>query len=336
MQRSETNPILRDDELVLLDFRAHHPSRGNTAVICLADGERFRGVAVPGMRERLHRPYRRYEIDLARHSVRYDFSLPASEEAFRFQTVMYLTWSVHDPVRIARLGVRDAKADFWPFLGRRLRTLSRRFSIEDSALAEAELNNDLKAAPFILDSGIAVLACSVHIGLDDRARDHVAARTEHRWTRERELAEHELRLLRDQHAAEMAELRHRIERQTEAHQLELKRLRMGFYREALDHGGVGYVILQLIEHPEDITGVVAMLEKRDDDSYRKAREVIKELNGTELYNQADLDPIRQQALRRLCELLGPGVSGSGGDHQGQADPGEKDDQCEDGDGGRPS
>lgn len=361
MQRSDTNPILRDDELMLLDFRAHRPSRGNTAVICLAEGSATRGSTVPPIRERLQRPYRRYEIDLAQHSARYDYELPARGEAFRFRAVIYVTWAVHDPVRIARLGVRDARAVFWPFLGRRLRSLSRQFWVEESALAEEELNNDMKAAPFLLDSGIVISACSVHLGLDDRAREPIAARTEHRWSREREETAHELRLLRDQHAAAVAELRHQIEQREEAHHLELKRLRMEFYREALDQGDLGHVILRLVAHPEDIAGVVAMLEKRDDDLYRRALDLVKDLNGAELFNQADLDPIRQKVLRRLSDLLGDkpsglkrpspkrsgpersgqersgqGRSGPGDEHKGQNGPEEKGDHRETGSGGRPS
>ncbi|GLH96782.1 hypothetical protein Pa4123_20560 [Phytohabitans aurantiacus] len=78
---------------------------------------------------------------------------------------------------------------------------------------------------------------------------------------------------------------------------------MDFYVKALERDGVGFVILQLIEHPEDISAVISMLERRNDNSFEKARKVISDLMGADLYNPADLDPIRDHALRRLWEAL---------------------------------
>jgi thioredoxin-like negative regulator of GroEL len=306
MKQPDLNPILSDDEVALLDFRADRPRWGNTTVVCLAAGVPASGATAPGMRERWRRPYRRYEIDVAHHPIQYSVALPAAEEAFRFRAIMYMTWAVHDPVCVARLNVRDAKAVFWPFLGQRLRMLSRRFSIEDSALAEAEINNDLKAAPFNLEAGISVAACAVHLGLDERAEAHLAGRTEARRTRERELADHDLRLLRERHEADQAELHHRLEQLEAEHHLELKKQRVEFYHHALQQDRIGILVLQLIEHPEDISTVVALLDQRHDNSFRKAREVINDLLKADMYNPADLDDIREKTLRRLWEALDTG------------------------------
>lgn len=305
MNQHDVNPILRDDQQLLFDLAAHRPSRSNTTIVWLADGLPIATTA-PGLRERLRHRYWCYEIDMAQHTHRYEFGLPSAEEAFRFRVTMYLTWAVHDPANVARFGIRDVHMIIWPFVGQRLRALSRRFGIEDSALAEAEINNDLKAAPFNLDSGIVICSCSVHLRLDDRATQHLAARAEARRAREREVAEHDLQLLREQHEDTEARLRHQLEQQNAAHQLALKRQRIDFYHQALEHEGVSFFVLQLIEHPEDIAAAMAMLEQRNDDVFSKAREVIKDLSGRDMYNPADLDPIREKALLRLWNVLDTG------------------------------
>jgi hypothetical protein len=62
-------------------------------------------------------------------------------------------------------------------------------------------------------------------------------------------------------------------------------------------------VLQLIEHPEDITAVMEMLHAGKQKYYDRSREVIKDLLDRELVNAADVDPLREHAIEQLRSAL---------------------------------
>jgi hypothetical protein len=87
------------------------------------------------------------------------------------------------------------------------------------------------------------------------------------------------------------------------HELGLKRRRMEFYRLLVDQGSAGYLILQLIEHPDDIQAVVSMLQAQHDAHFKKAQDVLTKLIKRELVHSADLDPVREHVVLRLLDAL---------------------------------
>lgn len=311
MRQHELNPIASIDGLALLarvDRRRYRTA--NLARVYLTEAGQVL-PSRPTFRDRVRVRTLCYDIDMSPHPATLRFALPSAEEVYRFRARMSMTWAVYAPAVVARFEVRDALAVFWPFLSQRLRAISRRFSIEQSALAEAEINNDLKAAPFQTERGIEISFCTVDLDLDASAKTHLAGYTEARRAIERAKAEHELAMLKKNQAVAEARLQQELEILTAAHEIELKRQRMAFYRSALENGSLSVLVLQLIEHPDDVGAVVDLMKNRKDDFYNKTRDVIRDLLERRLVNAADLDPVVQRAVELLQTAL---------DEASQADP----------------
>lgn len=304
MTQPDLNPIIQDRPLPLFTAVPSWAwSRGNTSMVYVARNGGNVQTSSPGWRQRMRTPFRLYEIDVSHKPVTLLFALPSAEEAYKFRVKMYLTWSVHDPASIARFGVRDAQSIYWPFIDQRLRLISRRFSIEHTALAEAEINNDLKAAPFVLEQGIEVSACTVDLELDDDARTHLASHTDVRRATERAQMEHQLQMLRKGYQAAETELQQQMEHQAAAHELSLKQERMRFYQHALDHGSATELLLRLIEHPDDVREVTTLMKDRRDNFFDKVRDLLHDLAEKKLLNPADLDDMREHVVLHLQEAM---------------------------------
>ncbi|MDR7277469.1 hypothetical protein J2S41_004247 [Catenuloplanes atrovinosus] len=331
MPTPDLNPILRDSAISLLDWvTISRPTRGNTSIVYL-DQDGVPHQSRPPIGRRLTGSFRCFEIDTALHTRLVRWEPPALEEAFRFVGMMHVTWRVFDAAVVSACGVTNAESIFGPFLDQRLRQITRRFSIEECAAAESEVNLDLKAAPFRLDHGIEVSSCCVTLRLDDRAEKYLAERETIRRNGERARAQHDLALIKDQlataeaelryrletgqaaaahrlamtkheYAAKEARLKHALEQTMNEHEILLKRKRVQFYRLALEDRNLGLLALQLIEHPGDISAVVRMLRERSDHFFGTAQKMISILDNHS-GELADYDPMRQQTIQHLQEAL---------------------------------
>jgi hypothetical protein len=110
-------------------------------------------------------------------------------------------------------------------------------------------------------------------------------------------------MLRERHTRTEAELRQQLEQQRAAHDLTLKHQRMSFYRDALADHSLGVVVLQLIEHPEDVKAVAGLLQSRKDGYLKNVWETLNKMIAAHQISMADLDPVRQGAMDHLREAL---------------------------------
>lgn len=90
---------------------------------------------------------------------------------------------------------------------------------------------------------------------------------------------------------------------TANHDLELKKQRVEFYRNALVGNSSDFVVLQLMERPEDIGAVVEMLHSSTERYYARARTVMEDLYTNEMVNAADVEPLRQHVIEQLSAAL---------------------------------
>jgi uncharacterized protein YegL len=150
----------------------------------------------------------RYEVDISRHqrTLRLESSPPpARGDAHFFDTLITVEFAVTDPVRIVRANVRDGMPPVANYINDTCRSISRRFDIEDSAGAEAAIQ-DFFARPRELSAGITIFACTARLLPDLAARRFIEERRDAVRAGERRLIEDENRLheqwMRNQVAAE--------------------------------------------------------------------------------------------------------------------------------------
>jgi len=326
-QRDVLNPIVGEFAVPLFSIGDLGGSRtGRTAVVFLPSPNSEDAVPAqvgqpPAIRQRLRQPYWRYEVDTAHHWTSLSLGLPAREEAFSFKVWVSLTWRVHDPVAIARTGIRDVKPIIWGFLDQQLRGISRQYSIEQAGLAEENMADFLERKLGDIDYGLRLALVSVNVRLDEAAEKYLATRVESRRAETLAEDDHNLETLRGKYAAEQARHVGDLEREQLAHakqiaemradqertlaqmaadhDLSLKQQRVDFYRSALRGGGYDVLVLHLIEHPQDVQAVIRMLNEGCRDEYDRARAVVENLILNNMMNAADAESMREHAIHRL-------------------------------------
>lgn len=304
MHEAQTDPVLREMPVPVFGMASVWQSRGNTALVFADAQDSACTGEPPRLRRRLAGRVRMYEVDTSLRSVTIIFDLPSADEALYFSARMHLQWRVAKPEAVIRAGLRDAQSVFWPFFQRQLRPIARRFRLEDNAGLEADLNRYLDEAPFSLDHGIEVASCFVSTSVaDDDAKAFLLDRAKVRWGLEQQEAEHRLAMLREEYRARESELQRAAARLTEEHDLLLKKQRMSFYQSALEDRSLGVLILQLIEHPADISAVVKLLQGRKQSYLQAARDTLRDMIRNDELSLADLDPVRQRAVDHLHEAL---------------------------------
>src|SRR5262249_22884243 len=147
--------------------------------------------------------------------------------------------------------------------------------------------------------------CSVRLDLDDAAQAYLTSLAATRRATEQAKREHDLQVLRERQAAATPPGRQDTERAAADHDMLLKRQRKSIYQEALDEGTDPFLVLQLIEHPEDIKYVLGMLQDRQNEVYRKAREVFGDLSTSKLVIQPDVELLGTHVMNRLIQVLDP-------------------------------
>jgi hypothetical protein len=331
--REVLNPIVGESALPWFSIGDSPGSgTGHTAVVYVAAldaGDRPAAVHLgrrPAIRERLRRPYWRYEVDTAHHWTSFSLRLPTEEEAFSFRVWVSLTWRVQDPVAVAEAGVQDVKPIIWGFIDQQLRGISRRHSIEQAGLAEHDMTDFLERKLGDIDYGLRLALISVNVRLDEAAEKYLVTRVESKRAKALAQDDHDLETLRREYAVELARREGDLEREqvehaaqiermradqdgrlavlATDHDLALKQQRVDFYRSALRGGGYDVLVLHLIEHPQDVQTVVAMLHQGRKEEYEQARTVIQNLIDKDLMNAADAEPMRELAIDRLRSAFG--------------------------------
>ncbi|MBB2943625.1 hypothetical protein FB565_003354 [Actinoplanes lutulentus] len=297
------DPIIRETLTPVLSFGTEPTSRGNVVIVYRCAGNETPRRSVPSFGTRLRTAIWQYEVDSANHPIPMTLRLPAKEEAFFFTVMVALVWAVSDAVELVRSGVRDVKPIIWGTLDPVLRAVSRQHSIEDSGQAEADMVKALEKETGDIKYGLRMVFLSVNVRPDSAAERYLAEREGSRRAGELARDEHRLQMLREGHVHELNELSGRLERARADHEIALKSQRADFYRTALRGDNYDFVVLQLIEHPEDITGVVEMLNSGKERFFDKARMVITDLLKGNLVNAADMDPLREDAINQLRTAL---------------------------------
>lgn len=252
------DPVLTVRPISRFDYTARRPvSAIDHALVFATAGGTYDAYMPPHRPSRTDAATRRYtsvyEVDMGSHPVQLELELPSDDDAFSFSATADLTWRVSDPIAYVAGGERDVPTRLTRELHQLARPVSRRFSIEDSRDAEAEVQDAVEKGVFAAGIGLAV-TCVVRLRLDDDAIAHRRRKRALRYEADMLDPEHEYRLRQAQQLHELEVLR---QQQSQ----ELMAQKIAFYQYHLQHGGVAQWAFHLAAHPEDTRMVINALQK---------------------------------------------------------------------------
>ncbi|MEU6842597.1 hypothetical protein ABZ930_12100 [Streptomyces sp. NPDC046716] len=271
-----------------------------------------------------------YEVDMGVHPHHAAIALPSDNDAFEFTATVELSWQVVDPAAFVASGHRDVPTLLLGEVQQAARPLTRRFAIDDSASAEADLLRALTGP--------------------DRARLGETAGLKVIWTlrvrRDEREIEHERRLQSIEHTSSElirteklgmrydAELDRRVRQQDELqlgrakeyerldHQIAIQRTRqetalqqlaaekIAFYRKYLEEGGVVAWAMHLAAHPEDSHLVINSMREDERSLAQTKAELARELLSTANTESYQLELPQQLAVATVTDLLNRQLSGA--------------------------
>jgi len=226
-----------------------------------------------------------YKIDVAEHSFTFNCNLPCQSDAFDFQAEVNVTYSVDDPAAIIKNNTNDARSVLEPLITDTMRSLSRKYDVEDSAAAERAIADAVKSESY--DVGFKLNRFVVKLRLEEDARAHL-----------RNLKQLERDKVREKKAAELTFQRDQIE-------IERQKMKMEFYGPLIEKGQWQLLALQLSNHPEDVTGVAQMLHQQrqaDVDRQLTALKIMLEEGALEGFQ---LEEAGKRVLQRFIDNFGP-------------------------------
>ncbi|MEU7478156.1 hypothetical protein AB0A63_19385 [Lentzea sp. NPDC042327] len=159
--REITGPILGDCPLGRWDaLRGQLPADGRTArLFVTASGRRLwfppdqQPTARVLMRQRVCHVY---EIDMGVHLTRVELTLPCAGDECFFQAVVELRWRLTDAVTAVASGLSNVAKALMPEITARLRSVTRKFDIEQVNDAEAAAVQALAVEPLGVEFGLEV------------------------------------------------------------------------------------------------------------------------------------------------------------------------------------
>lgn len=255
-----------------------------------------------------------FEVDISVHSLSFDLQLPAVEKAFSFQARVVVHWRIADPKAAVEAKLSNPDLVVTSSLEQRLRGITQRFAIEDSAAAENAIRVHLAAMPVPLSQGIALVECVVSLSLDQSTATHVASRTHAIRERETLQSRHETTQLNTTLAiqqgtaqqvleAQQARFAQEMAAQAERHKLELEQMNMQFYSQALSEGNLNLIALRLSTNRDDVNDVINLFMRQRQLDYEGAKGMLDSLLENRLVNKRDVADIMARATSVVADHM---------------------------------
>ncbi|MGW2269913.1 hypothetical protein [Streptomyces yangpuensis] len=312
------DPVVTVRQLGRLGLPGGPPTRIDHALVYTTRRGGFEPYLPPDRPRRTPRRYTAvYEVDMGVHPVRTRVRLPSSDDAHEFDVHVELEWQVTDPARFVRRGHRDVPRLLLGELEQAARPVSRRFPMDASAAAEADVLAVVQQGkPLGEEAGLRV-RWTIRLRRDEDSIAHARRlqAIEHATTEE---------VLTQQGGARADLERARRTQAQQQQSLELQEYearRIDFYREYLTRGGIDAWAMHLVRHPEDSAKALNSLREDQRDRLRAQMDLIKEMltkSGTEPF---ELEGPRRRAIEVFHAVLGEHVPGDQG--PGEAEMGQE-------------
>lgn len=256
------------------------------------------------------RPSGVFWVNVAVHHAAFQVEVPSAENALNFVIQTHLSWRITDPVRAIRDNVQAAEFVYRPIVEQHLRTMGRKFDVDQFLDAEQHVNSFFASQPIDLGYGMTLLECRVQLRPEADTLAHLRHKTLDRRAAERRIAEHDL-TLRDAElkheendaghglSLQSAKFEHEIANVKGQNYIEREKIRMDHYLQALRNGDLSMFALQLASRSDDVSKVIEQLAVQNDINKQSAREIITLLLKKGMLNKRDGD----QLLAKVNALI---------------------------------
>jgi hypothetical protein len=314
---SDPKPLIRRTEVNRKMLLKSRPVPGaDTATVFLDKrGRLFESIRplTPG-EIALDTPKVLFEVDTAVHTLTFESQLPAEEQAFNFGAKVVAHWRIGDPKTAVESNLSDPESVVRPGIERQLRKISRAYPIEAGADAEQEMQRHFTGGPAPLTQGVVLVQCDVTLRLDKSTEGHIASRTHAERKRERLESEHRTTQLDTTLAIEQASAKQILEQQKamfaqklaaqeEQHRLDVERMKMEFYSQALSEGNMNLIALRLSSNREDVNDVINLFMRQRELDYEGARGMLNSLLENRLVNKRDVADIMARATTVVADHM---------------------------------
>ena len=206
-----------------------------------------------------------YRVDMSPHWVSFDCQLPCSQDIFYFDAQIQMRCAVLNAALIVQEKVTDVRALLEDPMITAMRMVSRQFEVRDSAGAESKILELLRTNSFHRAIGISEI--SVIVSLDSASRAHLE------------------RLAQIEKDKEIA-------RATQAYD----DLRRDYLVKLLARDDRKLIAQRLMEHPEDLVSVMAMLRERRQDQRNYMMEMLQFMEKVDAIDESDLSEAARQLV----------------------------------------
>lgn len=227
-----------------------------------------------------------YKVNIAEQSFIFNSTLPCQGDAFDFHAQVQVTCAVKNPATIVENKVNNAQAVLEPLITDTMRSISRRYDVEDSELAEREIAQVIESQEYGV--GLAVKRFVVKLQLEEDARVHIRKLTQ--YDRDSVLADKEAQL----------------QKQRDAIERERMKTKMEFYGPLIKQGQWQLLAMQLSNRPEDVSIIIQMLNQQRQQEMDHQLKALKIMLEEDVIEGFQLEETGQRVLQRLVDGLGSG------------------------------
>jgi hypothetical protein len=234
-----------------------------------------------------------YEVDIAdHHDIDESSTLPSQGDVFEFRLRLILDWRVTDPVTVVARQVAEGLPLCTAHLVDQMRDITRQFSIEASADAEAEIRRVIGTGPVVLAEGITIYRIRPQLSIDEATRNAGHARAS---------ALHDGAIAAIRGRNEVAAAHHQSNIQDIQQQAELRRRHeaMDAIQSAL-RGNYDPIALHLAQHPDQTGELVDMIRADFKESQQRRDALIRDLAQQGLIQDIDVGDLASSLLNNAA------------------------------------
>lgn len=256
-----------------------------------------------------------YTVDVCPHQLDFQRKLPCATDAFDFDAEVKLTYSVSKPELIVKNQIRNVRSFLEPRIENLMRSISRKYDVEESGEAERIINRKLEEE--VSEVGFKLNDFTVKLSLEEESR--IRIRKKRNIKENVQIKKQELKgeLELEQFKQEMQRQKHQFElerrMQQEKFELQLAKQKMDFYGPLIKEGNWHFLASQLANKPEDITVIVEMVQNQqqiDRDEKKQLLQLLIKEGGIEGWQLAGFG---KQLVQELTGVPMPALENASND-----------------------
>jgi hypothetical protein len=223
-----------------------------------------------------------YHIDISKHSIGFDCTLPSKHDGIEFSAEVQLDCWVDDPIMIIQQAITDARAAIEPPITRSMRAISRNYSIRHRDDAENAIIEAVKQQP--MQGGFEISRFVVRLGVEEEERLH--SRKLRQIERETEFVSKN---------AELTNKRDDLN-------IERAKRTVRFYSDLIKPDYRQLLVLYLAHHPEEVRTVAQLLNQQSQADREYWLKALQTLHDADVLEEFHLQSAREKVLQHFTEI----------------------------------